>query len=389
MTEKPPDITLSEPGANAVARDDDGVILVRVVQSASVRFALLSIAGILILGAIYFAKALLLPIALALMLTLALSPVMRYFGRFGIPEFVPAMLVVVVFTGSMAAGVYYLAEPVQNWIAGAPQMGRQIKVKLRQFRAPVAAARNASKKLEKIVGTADPEVQKVAIQQSGILTDAANGAASVGATVGVTVVLLFFLLSSGRMFFEKLVRALPSLTEKKRAIRIAHTVEEEVSGYLFTFTLINLCLGLAIAGAMWTVGMPNPALWGVMAALLNFVPYLGAIVGLIIVSAVALISFDTIGATALTAGLYLTCTTIEGQFITPAVVGRRLELNTVAVFISVALWGWLWGIPGALIAVPLLVSVRVLCEHFESLATLGEFISAAAPEEEIDAREAK
>ncbi len=139
--------------------------------------------------------------------------------------------------------------------------------------------------------------------------------------------------------------------------------------------------------------MPNPILWGLMAALLNFLPYVGALVGVAVVGLVALVSFDSIGSALLAPALYFACTVVEGQFITPALVGRRLEMNTVAVFLSVAVWGWLWGVPGALMAVPLLVSVRVMCDHFEGLSALGEFLSArqqsdASEDEPADAPEA-
>jgi len=126
---------------------------------------------------------------------------------------------------------------------------------------------------------------------------------------------------------------------------------------------------------MMFTGMPNPVLWGVAAALLNFVPYVGAIGGILMVGMVALISFDSIAYAAIPPLLYVALSAIEGQFATPVFLGRRLELNSVAIFICVALWGWLWGIVGAIIAVPLLVTVKVFCDHFESLNSFGEFLS--------------
>ena len=354
----------------------------------SVRVSLIGSFIILLVSGLYLARDILLPIALAFMLTLTLSPVVRYLARFRIPEVVSALLIVLAVVGSTAVGVYYLSGPISGWIDGAPQTGRLIRAKIEAMRAPVDAAVNASKQVEEITSnSSDPTVQKVVVQQPGLFARAAGGAVSLGSTAGITIVLLFFLLASGRLFYEKLVRILPTMTEKKRAIRVVHAVEDEVSVYLLTITLINAGLGVVIAGVMWASGMPNAILWGVMAAALNFVPYVGALVGVAVVAVVALVSFDSPGIVLLVPALYFACTVIEGQFITPALLGRRLEMNTVAVFLSVAIWGWLWGVLGALMAVPLLVSLRVLCDHFEGLSGLGEFLAGPIPEDDGESEE--
>ncbi len=354
----------------------------------SVRVSLIGSFIILLIGALYFGKEILLPIALAFMLTLTLSPVVRYLAKFRVPEVVSALVIVLAVVGSTAVGIYYLSGPVSGWIDGAPQTGRQIRAKIEAMRAPVDAAVNASKQVEEITsGSNDPTVQKVVVQQPGLIARAAGGAVSLGSTAGITIVLLFFLLASGKLFYEKLVRILPTMTEKKRAIRVVYAVEEEVSAYLLTISAINLALGVLISGVMWALGMPNPILWGVMAAALNFIPYVGALVGVAVVGIVALVSFDTPSVALLPPAVYFVCTTIEGQFITPALLGRRLEMNTVVVFLSVAVWGWLWGVLGALMAVPLLVSLRVLCDHFEGLSSLGEFLGGKVPEEPEPAEE--
>jgi predicted PurR-regulated permease PerM len=340
---------------------------------------------ILMVGAIYFAKDILLPIALAFMLTLTLSPVVRYFAKYHVPEALSALMIVLAVVGGSAASIYYLSGPVSGWIDGAPQTGRQIRDKIAALRGPVDAAVNASKQMEEIASSSDPSVQKVVVQQPGLLAKAAGGALSFGSTAGITIVLLFFLLASGRLFYEKLVRILPTMHEKKRAIRVVYAVEEEVSSYLLTITAINVGFGLTIGCIMWALGMPNPLLWGVIATALNYIPYVGALVGMCIVAIVALVSLPTPGVALLAPTLYFATTIIEGQFLTPALVGKRLEMNTVAVFLAVAIWGWLWGVLGALMAVPILVSIRVFCDHFEGLSSLGEFLSGRTSDEaEID-----
>jgi predicted PurR-regulated permease PerM len=209
-----------------------------------------------------------------------------------------------------------------------------------------------------------------------MLSWAAGGAARVLGMAGLTFALLLFLLASGQMVHEKIVNGLPTFKDKKRALRLIYDVEHEVSRYLLTIAGINAVLGVVVATGMWLAGMPNPAMWGVVAALLNFIPFLGAAVGMTAVAVVAIVSFDTLSQAALPPLIYLAATTIEGGIITPLIVGRRLAINTVAILIALALWAWLWGIVGALIAVPLLVAIKAFCDHFEGLGAWGEFLSA-------------
>lgn len=361
---------------------DDQAQTTRLLEHlTSLRRWLIAAVLIMLVGAVYLAKTILLPVALAFMLTLTLSPIVRYLGRLRIPEPVSALLIVVCVGLVAAVAAYNLAGPIKGWIDGAPANWRIVDEKFRALRAPVNAAISASKQVEKISRPEDPSVQRVAIEPRGILAAAAFNVAAVLSTTGVTMVLLFFMLASGRLFYEKLVRISPTMTEKKRAIRIVHAVEEEVSRYLLTIMVINSMLGVGIGLAMWALGMPNPALWGVMATALNFVPYIGALTGVAVVTVVALVTFEPLDTAIAVGGAYLGLTAIEGQLVTPGIVGKRLEMNTVAVFLAIVFWGWLWGVPGALMAVPFLVSLRVLCAYFDSLSALGEFLGGpAAPE---------
>jgi predicted PurR-regulated permease PerM len=229
-------------------------------------------------------------------------------------------------------------------------------------------------------------VQKVVIQQPGLLSRAADTLVSTLTTTGVMLVLLLFLLSSGTLFYEKMIAVLPTLTDKKRALRVAYDVEREVSRYLLTVTLVNICLGSVVAAAMALLGMPNPLLWGVAATLLNFIPYIGGLTGIAIVTVISILSFDAVERMIVPPLVYAACHVLEGQFLTPIFLGRRLELNSVAIFISLALWSWLWGIVGGIIAVPLLLSIKVFCDHFDGLGAVGEFLSASPPKrpEEVE-----
>ncbi len=195
-------------------------------------------------------------------------------------------------------------------------------------------------------------------------------------SIAIIFVLSLFLLASGTMLYEKIIQSFTRLSEKKRALRLVYDVEREISRYLLTVAMINSGLGIAVELGLWSIGVPDPLVWGVAAALLNFLPYIGAAVTVALVAAISLVTFDSLGYALLAPAFVVLCNTIEGQIVTPLVVGRRLEINAVAIFIAVAFWSWLWGFVGALIAVPLLVVIKVFCDHFDSLRHVGNFLSA-------------
>ena len=189
-----------------------------------------------------------------------------------------------------------------------------------------------------------------------------------------TLVLLYFLLAAGDLFLQKLIKVLPQLKDKKKAVVIARETEASISTYLFTVALVNVVLGLAITLVMFLVGMPNPLLWGALAALAEFMPYIGATVVLGTLTLAGLVTFPTLGHALLVPGAYLTVNLIQSQFVSPLVLGRRLTLNPVAILIGLVFWWWLWGVGGAFIAVPLLATCKIFCDHIESLAPIGEFL---------------
>ncbi|HEX3276322.1 MAG TPA: AI-2E family transporter, partial [Gemmatimonadales bacterium] len=189
-----------------------------------------------------------------------------------------------------------------------------------------------------------------------------------------TLILLYFLLAVGDLFLQKLIKVLPLLKDKKKAVAIARETEASISTYLFTVAIVNLVLGLAVAGVMLLIGMPNALLWGALAALAEFVPYIGATVLLAVLAMAGLVTFPTVGQALLVPGAYLGVNLLQSQFISPYVLGRRLTLNPVAILVGLVFWWWLWGVGGAFIAVPLLATLKIFCDHIESLAPIGEFL---------------
>ena len=342
-----------------------------------IRSLLIGIFILMTIYALYFARDFFMPLVLAFLLALTLTPIVRFLKKRGVPEPLSATLLVLFSVLMVAIAGYFLSGPVIDLVNRAPSIGRQVTSRLAELRHPFETVMAVSKQVEKAAEvTQEPGVQKVVVAQPGILSQAAGNLLSAGTTAAITFVLSLFLLASGTMFYEKTIQSFARMSEKKRALRLVYDVEREISRYLFTVALINVGLGSAIALGLWLLGMPNPFVWGAAAAALNFLPYIGALTTMTLVAAIALVSFDTLSYAVLAPAYVLACNIVEGQVVTPLIVGRRLEINAVAIFIAVAFWSWLWGFVGALIAVPLLVIIKVFCDHFESWSHIGNFLAA-------------
>ncbi|WP_119388025.1 AI-2E family transporter [Taklimakanibacter lacteus] len=350
-------------------------VAARLHLSKPVSVSIIGIFVILLIGAFYFARGFFLPVMLALLITLTFSPMVRYLRRHGIPSVASAILLVLAIFTVFGSATIYLSDPVSQVIADAPAIAQRIEERFAPLREPLRKMMSASAQLEEMADASGATTEKVTVAQPGLAAWAADTLGGLGTTLGATLVLVVFLLSSGDLFLHKLVRASPTFSDKKRSVRVVHDVEFEVSRYLLTITAINICFGIVVAIAMAVLGMPNALLWGAAATMLNFIPYVGAIIGTGAALIAGLITYGGIGPALLPPAAYLVFHTLESAFITPLVVGKRLELNVVAIFISLAFWSWIWGIVGALIAVPILVVVKVFCDHFPGLAKFGEFLS--------------
>lgn len=323
----------------------------------------------------YFARALLLPIVLAVLFSLLLSPVVRGMRRVGIPEPLGAGLVMTALLGLLAAGSFALADPAAEWIGRVPGSLRAVETRLREFKQPVADVQRAAARLEAMTKvTPKTQTPEVVVRSEGLGGLLANRTPYFIAGLLSTIVLLYFLLASGDLFLRKVVRITPTLRNKIHAVEVGRSIQREVGRYFFTVSLINVGLGAVTALALQMLGMPNPLLWGTMVMLLNFIPYLGPMTSLLILAVAAILAFDDLSRAWMVPGVFLVLTVIEGQFIQPVVLGRQLSLNPVMVFLAFLLLGWLWGIAGMFTAVPILVTLKVICDHVERFAPLGEFL---------------
>ncbi|HVS66539.1 MAG TPA: AI-2E family transporter [Thermoanaerobaculia bacterium] len=338
-------------------------------------FATTGLFLIALVAALRFARELFLPVVLAVMLKFLLDPVARALERLRVPAAISSLLVVAGALCALALVLVRIYEPAQVWLWELPETLRRAELKMGDVREPVDAVAEVARQVDEIAGD-DGNDAKPSVEMKGASLSESffAGMRALAAAAAVTVALLYFLLASGDLFLRKVVAVLSRLRDKKRAVEIARQVERDVSTYLFTITLINVGLGAAVTLAMHWLDMPTPMLWGAMAASFNFVPYLGAAVGIAAIAVASFLNFDQLGQMVAPPLVYLGLTTFEGTLVTPMILGQRLALNPVAVFLGLFFWGWLWGIPGALLAVPMMVVLKIVCDRVPHLGAVGEFM---------------
>jgi predicted PurR-regulated permease PerM len=337
-----------------------------------------SLTGLFVLATfytLYFARDFILPILLAWIFSSLLAPIVRALKRVRVAEPLSAFLIIFALLGTLSLGIYRMSEPVASWIQRAPQVLTDVRAKLQNFIRPVAEVQETTKQIEEMAAMGnDQQAAAVELKKPGLGQVVFSGAKDFVLSAGVMLILLYFLLASGDLFLLKLVKVLPTLENKKVAVEIYRRIEKDVSTYLSVVTLIYIGYGCVIGVAMYLLGMPNPWLWGVMAAVLSYIPYLGALVGITTVTVVAILTFEDVFRIVLVPLVYFTVDTIQANLIFPMALGRRLALNPVMIFIWLIFCGWIWGIIGALLAVPLLAIIKIICDQVEQLAPVGEFL---------------
>jgi predicted PurR-regulated permease PerM len=340
----------------------------------------LALTGLFVLAAfytMYFMRAMLLPLVLALLLSYLLVPLVRGLARLRIPPLLGAGIVLVALIGGIGYSVSFLSEPAAGWIEKAPYSLHQLQEKLLPLKKPIEKVAQASGEIDKLTSPEEPQAkpQTVVVKRSALAEAFFTQGPEFVASAVVMLILLYFLLAYDGVFLTKIIRITPRLGDKKRAVSIMREIEIQISRYLLTITGINICLGIAVGTAVHFLGMRNPIMWGVMVAMLNFVPYLGAVTGIICMTLGAVLSFDSLGHALIIPASYLVIAVLEGNFITPMVLGRSLTLNPVIILIALAFWGWMWGISGMILAVPILATFKIFCDHIEPMAPVAEFMS--------------
>jgi predicted PurR-regulated permease PerM len=346
---------------------------------------------VLVVGAVgalmYFAHVACIPVALALLISLVLSGPVEALHARRVPRSLSAAVIMAAILGVMAAMVNFMSEPAQKWFAAAPHTVRLIERKVRPFEqimARIGELRNSAGNIGSAPQPAQAAPAPVAVApQESAPAMLLDGARSFVLSCVTIIILTLFLLSGGPPMLARMTGAFASDLKSAHILDVIEKVRSEVGRFYVTTALINVGLGIVTTFAMTACGMPSPFLWGTMAAILNFIPYAGATTSLIVMTVVAIISFDGLGHAFAVAGSYLVIATVEGQFVQPLLVGRRLQLNPMLVFLALWFGGFFWGIAGIILATPTLVALKVVATHAAGGEELLEFLS---PHQTQDAR---
>ena len=344
--------------------------------SNAVNAAAMVIVIVMSVAALKLGRAVVLPIVISVLLTLLLSAPVRWLRRRRIPERIGAAIVVFGAIG-VAVGVgATLVTPATEWVATAPATIAKVEGKIRVLMKPIAALEQSADRMATVAapptqsGRAPPQVQLA----TPSMLDRVLGAFEIVPAAFSVIFLTYFLLASGPLFRKKIAQILPGRRDVVHFETILSEIELVTSRFLATATMINAGVGVATALSLWAVGLPSPILWGGLVAVLNFVPYLGPITSVTVITLAALASFDNVAHALIAPACFGAIHLVENNLVTPTLLGRRLPVNTVAIFLGLIFFGWVWGIPGAVLAVPLTTVVKIACDHIPPLRHLGELL---------------
>jgi len=342
------------------------------------------LAGIFVLMsiyALYFLRDVFLPIVLATTLYLLLQPSMRFFARLFIPRVIAAVLTIALLTGAMVGLAYTVSGPVAEWVAKAPETIPRVERRLSFLAKPLERVQRTSEQVEQIGESkkAVPGEVTVKVKGPGLRWTLFSSTRHAVTMIVSIVALLFFLLLSGDLFLRRLVEILPTFSDKKQAVEISNEIKRHVSGYLITISVMNAAVGIATGVAVYLCGLSDPILWGSVAFVLNYIIIIGPLSCAGIIFLASLVAFDNAFQAMIPAAIYLGIHIVESQTITPVLLARRLTLNPVLIIISLLFWYWMWGVAGALLAVPLLATFKIICDRVRPLMPVGHFLGTEAP----------
>jgi len=328
----------------------------------------------LFIAALYLTRPIVLPIVLAVILKLLMQSGVRRLERIYVPRALAALIVITALFISLVSLGTMLSGPAHDWVNKLPEGLPRLRDRLSFISVPIESMQHFLRDAESYVSVTKPEGTAPTPASSGISEFVFAGTASFASGLFMTIIVLFFLLMSGDLFLRRLVEVLPRFRDKRAAVTISQQIESNIGAYLKTITIMNVAVGVATSFATWATGMDNPVLWGVLACLLNYIPVIGPVVCLIVLVLAGMLQIEPFWPSLLPAAAFFLIHVIEGQFITPILVARRFTLNPVVVIVSLIFWYWMWGVPGAILAVPVLAIFKIVCDGIPSWAPIGHLI---------------
>jgi len=368
--------------------EDPSHVLLRVpMHVRSVALVLLTVLAVL--ATLKWASAFFIPVMIGFMLSYALSPIIDVLERLRIPRAISAAVLILGILGAAGSSIYAFADDANELVASLPEAAKKLRDTMRRTsrtETPLGTVQKAAAHLEQAAqdaGTAPPAargVQRVVIEKPAFnvrdyLWSGTVGLASLIGQVVVVTFLTFFMLISGDTFRRKLVKiAGPTFANKKITVQALDEITGQIQRYLLVQLLASVLVGVTTGLAFWAIGLEHAAVWGFAAGVLNLIPYIGSVVVTGAAGTVAFLQFGQLDMALLVAGASLLINTIEGNLMVPWLTSKASRMNPVAVFIGVLGWGWLWGIWGLLLGIPIMMIVKAICDRVEDLKPVGELL---------------
>jgi predicted PurR-regulated permease PerM len=366
------------------ARPDDGAAGLGLARrlaigpgaDAAMRISVVGLFVIAIFYTLYFAAPILIPITIAILLSMLLSPAVDWLERLALPRAVGSALIVAAALGLIAGSIVTLAGPAQEWLTRLPASFAKMEERLKLIKKPIAEIEKATEQIETVTELSQKSVRRqvVELRRPSFAGELLSGTQRIATSIGMVLILLYFLLATGDLFARKLVAIMPTDENRARTVDIVRSVKRDISFYLLSLTITNIGYGLLVTVAAAALGVENALLWGAATVIFSFAPYIGPVVIITLLTMASMISLPSLTAALALPAIYLTVLLTVQNLISPFIWGRRLALNPVAIFISIILWGWMWGMAGALLAVPLLASFKIVAERVGALRPAAELL---------------
>lgn len=358
----------------------------------SVSLAVITVVAFILL--LRFAQELFIPVVLSILFSYALHPVVEMTSRLRVPRVLAAGVVLIGLTAAIGFGIYALRHQAIDAIEMLPEAAQKVRLKMQEFRrtpdstSALGKIQHAANEIEKtatevtagakgaIQGVNKVQIDEPTFQANAYIWTGSMGLLGFLSQAVLVWFLVFFILASGDLFKRKLVRVIGTkLSEKRMTLEGINEINAQIGRFLLIQILTSVIVAICTTAALWAFGVRQPAVWGVVAGVFNSIPYVGAIIVTGVIGLIAFLQFGTLTSILQISGVVLAITSLEGFLLTPALMGRAARINGVAMFIGLLFWSWIWGIIGMIVAVPIMMVLKCICERVESLHSIGELLS--------------